>query len=41
MYVKLGVAIFFNIEKGKSKIYIVGEYLDRNIFHFHLSVNKK
>ncbi len=41
MYVELGAAIFSNIEFGKPKIYVIGEYTSRSMFYFHPSVNRR
>lgn len=41
MYVELGTAIMSNLLKGKPKIYIVGNYLNRSMFFFHPIVKRK
>jgi hypothetical protein len=38
---ELGAAILANSFRKKKKIYIVGEYLDKNMFYFHPSVIHK
>src|SRR3989344_5440593 len=40
MYVELGSAIIHHLEKGKPKIYVVGDYLDRCMFYFHPVVKR-
>lgn len=41
MYVELGAAISSNLEHGKPKIYVIGEYTSRSMFYFHPSVNRR
>lgn len=41
MYVELGTAIMSNLLKGKPKIYIIGNYLNRSMFFFHPIVKRK
>jgi len=41
LYTELGVAIASCVEFGKPKIYIIGDYKDRFMFHFHPSINLK
>src|SRR3989344_7711923 len=35
MYVELGIALYNLLEKGKPKIYVLGDYLDKSSFYFH------
>ncbi len=41
MYVELGAAISSNLEHGKPRIYVVGDYTSRSLFYFHPSVNRR
>lgn len=41
IYAELGAAIFSNLEHGKPKIYVVGDYLSNCMFYFHPSVNRR
>lgn len=40
MYTELGVALLSNINSGKPKIYIMGDYINRSAFFFHPSVKR-
>jgi len=41
MYVELGAAIASNLMSGKPKIYVIGNQLDRSMFYFHPTVNRR
>ena len=41
MYVELGFAIAFNLEKGKPDIYVIGEHTSKTMFSYHPAVRRK
>jgi len=41
IYAELGAAIFSNLEHGKPKIYVIGDYTSNCMFYFHPSVNRR
>ncbi len=41
IYTELGAAIFSNLEHGKPKIYVIGDYTSNCMFYFHPSVNRR
>ena len=41
MHTELGAAIISNLDKGKPKIYVIGDYTSRSMFYFHPSVNRR
>lgn len=40
MYTEFGVVLLSNINSGKPKIYVIGDYINRSVFFFHPSVKR-
>ncbi|MBI4094684.1 MAG: hypothetical protein HY435_00625 [Candidatus Liptonbacteria bacterium] len=41
MYIELGAAMAQKIAYGKPEIYVVGKHLNRSMFYFHPTVNRR
>jgi hypothetical protein len=40
MYTELGIALSSNIQSGRPKIYIIGDYINRSVFFFHAAMKR-
>ena len=40
MFIELGIAVGSNIQKKLPRVYVIGEYNQRSLMHFHPSINR-